>query len=95
MKIKSIRIENFRAFKEELIEFDDYTSFVGPNGVGKSTVFHALNLFFRQNKDSQTDLLKLSANDFHHSDTSKDINITVTFSSLSDEAKEELADYVR
>lgn len=95
MKIESIRIENFRAFKEELIEFDDYTSFVGPNGVGKSTVFHALNLFFRQNKDSQTDLLKLSANDFHHSDTSKDIKITVTFSSLSDEAKEELADYVR
>lgn len=95
MKIESIRIENFRAFKEEQIEFDDYTSFVGPNGVGKSTVFHALNLFFRQNKDSQTDLLKLSANDFHHSDTSKDIKITVTFSSLSDEAKEELANYVR
>ncbi|WP_299056924.1 AAA family ATPase [uncultured Polaribacter sp.] len=95
MKIESIRIENFRAYKEEFIEFDDYTTFVGPNGVGKSTVFHALNLFFRQNKDSQTDLLKLSANDFHHSDTTKDIKITVTFSSLSDEAKEELADYVR
>lgn len=95
MKIETIKIENFRAYKEELIEFDDYTSFVGPNGVGKSTVFHALNLFFRQNKDSQTDLLKLSANDFHHSDTSKEIKITVTFSSLSDEAREELADYVR
>ncbi len=95
MKIESIKIENFRAYKEELIEFDNYTSFVGPNGVGKSTVFHALNLFFRQNKDSQTDLLKLSANDFHHSDTSKDIKIRVTFSSLSDGAKEELSDYVR
>ncbi|MEO1548500.1 MAG: AAA family ATPase, partial [Bacteroidota bacterium] len=95
MKIESIKIENFRAYREELIEFDDYTSFVGPNGVGKSTVFHALNLFFRQNKDSQTDLLKLSASDFHHSDTSKDIKITVTFSSLSDEAKEELSAYVR
>lgn len=95
MKIESLRIENFRAFKDETIEFDDYTSFVGPNGVGKSTVFHALNLFFRQSKDSQTDLLKLSANDFHHSNTSQPIRITVTFSSLSDQAKEDLADYVR
>src|SRR5690554_1698083 len=95
MKIETLRIENFRAFKDETIEFDDYTSFVGPNGVGKSTVFHALNLFFRQSKDSQTDLLKLSANDFHHSNTKEPIKVTVTFSSLSDQAKEDLADYVR
>lgn len=95
MKIESLRIENFRAFKDEIIEFDDYTSFVGPNGVGKSTIFHALNLFFRQSKDSQTDLLKLAANDFHHSNTVQPIKITVTFSSLSDEAKEDLSDYVR
>lgn len=95
MKIELLRIENFRAFKEETIDFDDYTSFVGPNGVGKSTVFHALNLFFRQSKDSQTDLIKLSANDFHHSNISQPIKVTVTFSSLSDEAKEDLADYVR
>jgi len=95
MKIASLRIENFRSFKDETIEFDDYTSFVGPNGVGKSTVFHALNLFFRQSKDSQTDLLKLSANDFHHSNISEPIRITVMFSSLSDQAKEDLADYIR
>lgn len=95
MKIASLRIENFRAFKDETIEFDNYTSFVGPNGVGKSTVFHALNLFFRQSKDSQTDLLKLSANDFHHSNINEPIKVTVTFSSLSDQAKEDLADYVR
>ena len=95
MKIESIRIENFRAFKDETIFFDDYTAFVGPNGVGKSTVFHALNLFFRQNKDSQTDLIKLSASDFHHFNTDKEIKITVTFTSLSEEAKQELSDYVR
>jgi putative ATP-dependent endonuclease of OLD family len=95
MKIETLKIENFRAFKDETIDFDNYTSFVGPNGVGKSTVFHALNLFFRQSKDSQTDLLKLSANDFHHSNTADPIKVTVTFSSLSDQAKEDLADYVR
>lgn len=95
MNIETLRIENFRAFKDETIDFDDYTSFVGPNGVGKSTVFHALNLFFRQSKDSQTDLIKLSQNDFHHSNTSKEIKITVTFSNLSENAKTELSDYVR
>lgn len=95
MNIESLRIENFRAFKDEIIDFDDYTSLIGPNGVGKSTVFHALNLFFRQNKDSQTDLLRLSANDFHHSNISDPIKITVTFSALSEKAKEDFADYVR
>lgn len=95
MKIESIRLENFRSFKNETIGFDDYTCFIGPNGVGKSTIFHALNLFFRQSKDSQTDLLKLSANDFHHFNTTEPIKITVTFSSMSEQAKEDLADYVR
>lgn len=95
MKIETLKLENFRSFKNETINFDDYTCFVGPNGVGKSTIFHALNLFFRQSKDSQTDLLKLSAHDFHHFNTSEPIKITVTFSSLSKQAKEDLADYVR
>lgn len=95
MKIESIRIENFRCFKDETIYLDDYTCFVGPNGAGKSTVFYALNIFFRQYKDSKTDLSKLSVQDFHHKDTTKDIRITVTFTNLSQQAQEDLSDYVR
>jgi predicted ATP-dependent endonuclease of OLD family len=95
MKIETVRIQNFRSYKDETITFDDYTSFVGPNGVGKSTVFHALNLFFRQSKDSQTDLLRLSASDFHHFNTKEEIKVTVTFSGLRDKAKQDLSDYVR
>lgn len=95
MKIESVRIENFRGFKDETISFDDYTCFVGPNGAGKSTVLAALNIFFRQYKDSKTDLSKLSIDDFHHKDGSKPIKITVTFSNLSVQAKKDLADYVR
>ena len=52
-------------------------------------------MFFRQSKDSQTDLIKLSASDFHHFNIKNEIKITVTFSDLSDEAKKELSDYVR
>lgn len=48
MKIESVRIENFRCFEDETIEFNDYSCLVGPNGAGKSTVFNALNVFFRK-----------------------------------------------
>ena len=95
MKIESVRIENFRSYKDETIVFDDYSCFVGPNGAGKSTVFYALNIFFRQYKDSKTDLSKLSESDFHHKDTKNEIKITVTFKDLSKQAKEDLADYAR
>jgi len=95
MKIQSVRIENFRCFKDETISFEDYNCFVGPNGSGKSTVFNALNVFFRQNKDSKTDLLKLTEDDFHHKITDDPIKITVTFNDLSVQAKKDLSDYVR
>ncbi|MDA3790547.1 MAG: AAA family ATPase [Desulfobacula sp.] len=56
MKIESLRIENFRSFKDETIRFDNYTCFIGANGSGKSTVLNALNVFFRQYKDNKIDL---------------------------------------
>lgn len=95
MKLESVRIQNFRSFKDETVKFDDYNCFVGPNGAGKSTVMNALNVFFRQHKDSKTDLSKLSADDFHHKNTNEPISITVTFKDLSEDAKTGLADYVR
>jgi len=95
MKIESIKIENFRSFKDETVYFDDYTCFVGANGCGKSTVLNALNIFFRQNKDCMTDLCKLSIEDFHHKIIDNPIKITVTFTDLSDEAKKDLSDYAR
>jgi exonuclease SbcC len=43
MILKSIRLKNFRKFKESYIEFPDgVTGVVGLNGVGKSTVFEAI-----------------------------------------------------
>ena len=95
MKIESVRIENFRCFKDELIFISDYTCFVGPNGAGKSTVLNALNVFFHQNKDCKTDLSKLSEEDYHHKNTDLPVKITITFTGLSLEAMEELKDYVR
>lgn len=95
MKIESVRIENFRGFSDETVYFDNYSCLVGPNGAGKSTVLAALNVFFRQYKDSKTDLSKLSADDFHHKKVNQPIKITVTFRDLSKEAKSDLSAYVR
>tara|TARA_Y100000589_G_scaffold308944_1_gene325949 strand:+ start:1288 stop:3216 length:1929 start_codon:yes stop_codon:yes gene_type:complete len=95
MKIESVRIENFRGFKDETIEFDNYSCLVGPNGAGKSTILAAMNVFFRQYKDSKTDLSKLSVDDFHHKNVENPIKITVTFSNLSEGAKSDLSDYFR
>lgn len=95
MKIDTVKIENFRCFKDETIIFNNYTCFIGSNGSGKSTILNALNIFFKNDKDSQTNLNILSEDDFHHKITKDPIKITVTFIDLSDKAKEELSDYVR
>lgn len=95
MKIESVHIKNLRAIKNAIVSFDDYTCFVGANGAGKSTVLLALNLFFRENEGTSTDITSLSVEDFHQKDTSQPIEVIVTFSDLNDEAKEDFKDYVR
>lgn len=95
MKIASVRIENFRSFADASIPFNDYACLVGPNGSGKSTVLNVLNVFFRESENLQTDLSQLDQEDFHCKETGEPIRITLTFCDLSDEAKEDFADYVR
>jgi len=95
MKLTELEIENFRSFEKETIRFGDYTCFVGPNGSGKSTVLMALNVFFRENDATVTNVCTLSEEDFHHKDTSKPVRITATFEDLSEAAQEEFKDYYR
>ncbi len=95
MKISSIRIENFRSFKDETIPFNNYTCLVGPNGAGKSNVLTALNVFFRESDGLPIDLHQLDQEDFHCKDTEKPIKITIIFTNLSQEAKKDFSDYVR
>lgn len=94
MRIKSIRIQNFRAFADETIALDPYTSLVGENGAGKSTILCALNVFFRE-KSNATDVQALSAEDFHQKKTEEAVRITLVFHELSPAAKSALAHYVR
>ncbi len=95
MKIKTIKIQNFKSFQDEIIRLDRYSCFVGPNGVGKSTVLAALNVFFRDQTSSTTDINKLIDEDYFGKNTQNPIRITVTFDDLNSRAQEELSDYVR
>ena len=92
MRIASVRIENFRSFKDETIPFNNYACLVGPNGAGKSNVLTALNVFFRESDGLPTDLSQLDQEDFHCKDTDNPVKITVTFVDLSKEAKEDFSD---
>jgi predicted ATP-dependent endonuclease of OLD family len=85
MKLTELKIENFRSFKEETIYFDDYTCLVGPNGSGKSAVLMALNVFFRNNDSTVTDVLNLTKEDFHHGNEKEPVRITLTFEDLPSE----------
>jgi energy-coupling factor transporter ATP-binding protein EcfA2 len=95
MRIQSIRIQNFRAFKDQCITLGDYTCLVGPNGSGKSTILTALSILFRYSGESGTNLLSLDEEDFHNKDTSEPIMVTGTFTGLSAEAKSDFANYYR
>lgn len=103
MKLTEVRIKNFRSFKDGTILFDDYTCLVGPNGSGKSAVLMALNVFFRDNDSTVTNVLDLTKEDFHHENVQEPVRITVTFEDLpsendplvSKEARELLKLYAR
>src|SRR5665213_4267597 len=47
MKLKEIKLQNFRGYKNEVsITFDDLTVLIGRNDAGKSSILDALNIFF-------------------------------------------------
>jgi putative ATP-dependent endonuclease of the OLD family len=95
MKIKTIRLERFRSFEDETISLNRYSCFVGPNGVGKSSVLASLNVFFREQSSSNIDVTKLADEDYFCKDTTHPVRITLTFDDLNDAARNALKDYVR
>ncbi len=87
MRIQSVRINNFRVLKDVTVAFDSVTTFIGPNGTGKSTVLRALDWFFNGKPGSLTD------KDCSFGADDKDIEVQVTFTDLTDKDREELGKY--
>lgn len=82
MKLIKLKIKNFRGYKEEVaIEFDNLTTFVGKNDIGKSTILEALDIFFNDGKGT----VKIDKDDINKSALElddKDIYISAIFADL-------------
>ncbi|MCE5176499.1 MAG: AAA family ATPase [Caldisericales bacterium] len=72
MKIKKISIKNFRGIKSlENLELSDFTTIVGKNDAGKSTIIYAINAFFEE---------KVIPDDFNYDMSSNEkIEIKISF----------------
>ncbi|MGW5674098.1 ATP-dependent nuclease [Streptomyces sp. NPDC003860] len=88
MKIKRVRIENFRCLQKVDVSFEGTTCFIGPTGVGKSTVLRALDWFFNGEKS-----VALGADDVHSAAEGGRISVEVEFDGLTDHDREALGRY--
>jgi predicted ATP-dependent endonuclease of OLD family len=74
MNLKSLTINNFRAYQSETrIEFDELTTIIGKNDIGKSTILEALEIFFNN------DTVKIESSDANIHSTNKIVEITCEF----------------
>ncbi len=65
MKIKNIKIHNFRSIKDGKFDIENYSLLIGENNSGKSNVFRALRIFYEDNLkyDIKTDFPKFETDD--------------------------------
>ena len=88
MRVRSLRIKNYRSILDEEVTLGSLTALVGRNGSGKSTFLNALDLFY--NPTTQ-----LAAADFYSENSDEPIEITVTYDSLSSDEQNEFANYLK
>ena len=87
MRIKEIRVKNFRSILDEVLECDPLTALVGRNGAGKSAFLSALELFYDTSPN-------LSEEDYYNKNVEDDLEIEVAYHELSADAEEEFVKYV-
>lgn len=77
MRLKSLILDNFRAYRQlTRIDFDELTAFIGKNDVGKSSILDALEIFFNNA------VVKIEPLDVSSRSTSNVVRIGCTFSEL-------------
>lgn len=80
MKLKRLYLENFRSYKDLIsIDFENITTFIGKNDVGKSTILEALEIFFN------SDIVKIDSSDANVFSDSKIVTIACDFTELPNE----------
>lgn len=80
MRIKSVILENFRAYKNKtIIPFSNLTAFIGKNDAGKSTILEALDIFF------EGGTVKMEVSDACKGGNAKSVDIGIVFDDLPSE----------
>ena len=87
MRIKEIRVKNYRSILDEILECDPLTALVGRNGAGKSAFLSALELFYDASPN-------LTDEDYYNTNVDDDIEIEIAYHELNVDAQEEFAKYV-
>ena len=87
MLIQKIRVKNYRSIKDETLHLDRLTALVGRNGAGKSSFLRALEMFYNSSA-------RMSQEDLYAKDTDQSVEITVTFSCLTQENNEAFSSYI-
>ena len=88
MRIRSVRVKNFRSIRDAKLPVGDLTALIGRNGAGKSAFLGALDLFYDQKA-------RLSEADFYAEDTDQSIEIEITYDELSTQAQSQFSNYVQ
>ncbi|PEO20176.1 ATP-binding protein [Bacillus wiedmannii] len=77
MKLTTIKLENFRSYHEEVvIDINNFTTLIGRNDAGKSTILEALEIFFN------ADIVKPDADDVCKLSGGNSFSITCCFNDL-------------
>jgi predicted ATP-dependent endonuclease of OLD family len=87
MFLKEVSIRNYRSILKATLACDRLTALVGSNGSGKSSFLSAIKLFYNPSA-------KVTADDFYGGNTEEDIEISLTFTSLTRGARERFAPYL-
>jgi putative ATP-dependent endonuclease of OLD family len=95
MIIKRVEIKNYRSLKAIDLDCNSVAShegralvaLLGRNGVGKSSILYALNIFYDVNA-------KVTTDDFYNRDPLNEIMIRVTYGNLNNAEKEEFKSFI-
>lgn len=85
MRIHRVRVQNFRCLDDVEVGFDEITTFIGPNGVGKSSILRALDWFFNGGSLDEEDVTSGATESF--------ISVEVEFGELGRSDREQLGKY--
>jgi putative ATP-dependent endonuclease of OLD family len=89
MKLKSLRIVNYRCFEDVNIEIASMHALVGANNAGKSTILKALDFLFNPSTR------KINEESFCRNRTTSPIEVEAIFHELTDADRTHLKSYLR